>query len=229
MTDLTPVQTDHAAILRALRLDPTNPDHAALLLICDRYGLDPLLKHVVLIQGRPYVTRDGYLHIAHRGGQLDGIEIIDEGEEPAYWWARVSVYRKDMGRPFTYRGRYPKQGAGNKQYGPEMAVKCAEVAALRRAFNVSGVGAADERWDEPEAAAVPLDPEPLDGWDSYEQMRDAHRDLAQRASTLPETTRHALTEWKEANGLTGWPVPRAQWEAMDAEVARLGSELEEPF
>jgi len=64
------------------------------------------------------------------------------------------VWRKDMKRPFTYRGRYPKKG-GNSQYGPEMAVKCAEVMALRRAFNVTGIAAADERWDDPDGRISP--------------------------------------------------------------------------
>jgi hypothetical protein len=146
---LTPVdvdQFDQDAILKTLNLNPSDPKTQALLLICKRYGLDPLLKHVVLIGGRPYVTRDGYLHIAHSSGKFDGIEIVDEGIEESYWWARASVYRKDMARPFTYKGRYPKKG-GNAQYGPEMAIKCAEVMAMRRAFNVTGIGAAEERWD----------------------------------------------------------------------------------
>ena len=138
---------DRDAVLKTLNLNPADPHTQALLLICDRYRLDPLLKHIVLIQGRPYVTRDGYLSIAHTSGQFDGIEIVDEGETPAYWWAKAAVYRKDMGRPFTYRGRYPKAGAGNPKFGPEMAVKTAEVMALRRAFNVTGVAAADEAWD----------------------------------------------------------------------------------
>jgi len=137
---------DRDAVLKTLNLDPSKPQTQALLLICQRYDLDPLLKHVVLIDGRPYITRDGYLHIAHSLGVFDGIEVLEEGEDDSHWWARVSVYREDMGRPFTYRGRYPKKGT-NARYGPEMAVKCAEVASLRRAFNVTGVGAADERWD----------------------------------------------------------------------------------
>lgn len=137
---------DQTAVLRTLNLNPNDPNTQALLLICQRYDLDPLMKHVVLIQGRPYITRDGYLSAAHASGQFDGIEVVEEGETETHWWAKASVYRKDMGRPFTYKGRYPKKG-GNKDYGPEMAVKCAEVMALRRAFNVTGAAAADERWD----------------------------------------------------------------------------------
>ena len=56
-----------------------------------------------------------------------------------------------MGRPFTYTGRYPTTG-GNAKFAPEMAVKVAEVMALRRAFDVAAP-TAEERWDIPEAAA----------------------------------------------------------------------------
>lgn len=146
-----PVQIDREAILRTLKLNPRDPATQALLLVCERYGLDPLLKHMVLIEGRPYITRDGYLHIAHRSGVLDGLVVEAEGSEGDEWWAKVSVYRKDMSRPFTFRGRYPKQKYSAKagkvvptEYGPEMAVKCAEVMAMRRAFDVTGVPAADE-------------------------------------------------------------------------------------
>lgn len=141
------VQIDQQAILRHLGLRADDVNTQALLLICSRYSLDPLMKHMVLINGKPYVTRDGYLHIAHLSGQLDGIEIIDEGASDGEWWAKVAVHRKDMSHPFTYSGRYPKDGQ-QKKYGPEMAVKTAEVMALRRAFDVTGVGAADEQWDE---------------------------------------------------------------------------------
>lgn len=167
---------DREAVLRTLNLNPQDPHTQALLLICQRYDLDPLMKHVVLITGRPYVTRDGYLDVAHKSGQFDGIEVVDEGEDESHWWAKVSVFRKDMGRPFTYRGRYPKKG-GNKEYGPEMAVKCAEVMSLRRAFNVTGVGAADERWDA----------------DSHERIDPAvAADLAERLNALGPEARTAF-------------------------------------
>jgi len=169
---------DQAAVLRTLNLNPADPNTQALLLICDRYRLDPLLKHVVLIQGRPYITRDGYLNVAHASGQFDGIEIVEEGEDESHWWARASVFRKDMHRPFTYRGRHPKSGS-NKQYGPEMAVKCAEVMALRRAFNVTGVGAADERWDA----------------DTHERIDPAvAADIAERLNNLGRDARRAFLD-----------------------------------
>jgi hypothetical protein len=197
---------DQEAVLRHLGLNPRDVHTQALLAICRRYGLDPLLKHVVLIQGRPYITRDGYLSVAHASRQLDGIEVIEEGEDTNHWWAKVAVYRKDMSRPFAYRGRYPKEGSGNKQYGPEMAVKCAEVACLRRAFNVTGAVAADERWDAPEQVVdadsqAPDDPEQWfrdSGWADGKVAHDAYRaDSVVLRNSLNADARAQFRDWME--------------------------------
>jgi len=193
---------DREAVLRTLNLNPNDPRTQALILICERYLLDPVLKHVVLIDGRPYITRDGYLTIAHRSEQLDGIEVLDEGEDDHHWWARVAVYRRDMTRPFAYKGRYPKViktrsggNASNVQYGPEMAIKTAEVAALRRAFNVTGAGAADERWDDDahhEPAVAQVVPEWLPG-------------LQDRVRALPSDLKGKLGDYGERVGIgRGW-------------------------
>lgn len=156
-------------ILAAIGINPNDPTHQAALLACDKYDLDPLLKHIVVIpKAGPYITRDGWLHVAHRSGQFDGMEVVATDETNTHWIAKVAVYRKDMGRPFTYVGRYPKNG-GNAKYGPEMAVKVGEVAALRRAFPVSGVGAYEERWERDDDA-----------------LEEAHR-VAQLAAAAIET------------------------------------------
>ncbi len=149
-------QFDQEAILRSMGIDVSTIQGQALLVICERYGLDPIMKHVVLISGKPYVTRDGLLHVAHRSSQLDGIELLDEGETPTHWWAKVAVYRKDMSHPFTFRGRYPKSGT-QKTFGPEMALKCSEMLALRRAFDVTGLAVAEEMWDTAEVAVKDAD------------------------------------------------------------------------
>jgi|TARA_R110000824_G_scaffold218269_4_gene404810 hypothetical protein len=144
---LTPENQER--VLKYLGLDPRDTATQALVQICNRYGFDPLLKHVVLIgtggKKNTYVTRDGLLHLAHQSHQLDGIVVEEEGADNEEWWAVVQVHRKDMGHPFKYRGRYSKKGA-NAKYGPEMAVKCAEVMALRRAFDVS-LPTVEEQWD----------------------------------------------------------------------------------
>jgi hypothetical protein len=171
---LAPVQQDdkrQAALLKAVGLDKVPPEQRELAMaIADRYGLDLLLKHIVLIDGRPYITRDGLLHIAHRSGVFDGMEVSDptivelqvlgSATPVKFWSARCSVYRKDMGRPFTYAGRYPTQG-GNQKFAPEMATKVAEVMALRRAFDVSAP-VMEERWDLDTPAPEPEPTKSLD-------------------------------------------------------------------
>lgn len=147
-----PDERRQVALLKAVGLDRLAPEQRELALnLARRYELDLLLKHLVLIEGRAYVTRDGLLHIAHRSGVFDGMEASEPVLDGEFWRATCSVYRRDMSRPFTYPGRYPSKG-GNQKYAPEMATKVAEVAALRRAFDVSAP-TAEERWDE--AADVP--------------------------------------------------------------------------
>lgn len=172
------IQIDQAAVLRHLGLDANDPAAQALVLACQRYDLDPILRHALLIEEkkgdkRLYVTRDGLLHVAHRSDQLDGIEVLEQGETDTHHVARVAVHRKDMSKPFVYVGRYPKMrpsfewytkadggrakrkvGDEPHPYGPEMAVKCAEAMALRRAFDVS-LSAVEEMWDRQDIAAQP--------------------------------------------------------------------------
>lgn len=146
-------------IVQYLGLNPSDPKSRAVVAVCRAYGLDPLLKHVIVIpKGGVYITRDGYLHIAHRSGQLDGIVVDQEptlSEDGRHWHSRVTVYRRDMAHGFTYPGRYPAQG-GNQAYAPEMALKAAEAHALRRAFNVTGAPAADERHVPQDEYAEPV-------------------------------------------------------------------------
>lgn len=129
-------------------------DVALALAICQKYGFDPLLKHLVLIAGNikddstgqwtkrynAYVTRDGLLHVAHTSGMLDGLEV-NLGKDDLGEWAEAAVYRKDMGRPFRYRvylSEYAKDPRGAwKTHSRAMLTKTAEVFALRRAFDVA--------------------------------------------------------------------------------------------
>ena len=137
---------DENRILSALKMDARDPNVQALVLVCQRYDLDPLLKHAVLISGTLYVTRDGLLHVAHASKDFDGIQVEMLEESPTHYIARCSVWRKSMSRPFIYQGRYPKNGRMAAQYGPEMAEKVAESRALRRAFDVS-LCSREELWD----------------------------------------------------------------------------------
>jgi hypothetical protein len=148
------------AILKATGLDRLPPEQRELTLaIAKRYDLDLLLRHIVSIDGKPYVTRDALLWIAHRSGQFDGISVSRPIVEDDYWYCEATVWRRDMTHPFVYGGRYPTKG-GNQKFAPEMCVKVAESMALRRAFNISAPSQ-DERWDADMPAAEPEAPKSL--------------------------------------------------------------------
>lgn len=113
------------------------------LLLCQRYGLDPLMKHVVVIQFKghaaPYITRDGLLHVAHRSGQLDGMSV-SYGSDERGEWAECTIWRKDMSHPFTYRvyrKEYDTRSNVWASHPLAMLAKTAEVFTLRRAFDVA--------------------------------------------------------------------------------------------
>ncbi|MCX2728533.1 recombinase RecT (plasmid) [Thermomicrobium sp. 4228-Ro] len=133
-------------MLRALILRDATPEQIELVIaICEKYGFDPLLRHIVLISGQIYVTRDGLLHLAHASGQLDGIEVEAERDADGKWVATARVYRKDMQRPFVYSAHQAEHEVPSSkawQKAPRaMTIKCAEVMALRRAFAVALAGA----------------------------------------------------------------------------------------
>ena len=69
-----------------------------------KYQLDPFARQIWLVKygdspAQIFCGRDGYLVIAHRSGQFDGIQSgsrVEDGE--LIGWCRV--YRKDMSHPF---------------------------------------------------------------------------------------------------------------------------------
>ena len=176
------------ALLKAVGLDRLAPEQRALAMnIANRYELDLLLKHLVMIDGRPYITRDGLLHVAHRSGQLDGIETTIPSVVDGFWRASCSVYRKDMSRPFTYGGRYPTVG-GNQKFAPEMAIKVAEVQALRRAFDVSAP-TLEERWDLEAPTEEPAKPPTL-----RERVSSRAAEIAPEPTGATETAAEFVAE-----------------------------------
>lgn len=148
---------DQVQILKILGLDPADARAHAVVAVAERYGLDPVLGEIMILpkSSRPYVSRDGYLQIAHRSRQLDGIEVVDgprRDPQEREWVASVAVYRKDMTRPFIFPGR----ASMNLDNGPEMAITRAERRALRRAFAVTLPDAfAEDEYDTRPAAPAP--------------------------------------------------------------------------
>jgi hypothetical protein len=197
------------ALLKAVGLDRAAPEQRQLAIaIADRYGLDLMLKHLVLIEGRPYVTRDALIHIAHRSGQFDGIEVTAPRKDEGYWRCTATVWRKDMTHPFTYGGRYPASG-GNAKFAEEMAVKVAESMALRRAFDVAAP-VVEERWDV-DAPAEPPAPRPT----------LAERAATRAAEVSPQQVRAHMTDEQVAVVLD--PLGSAATAYLNAEEVAEGA------
>ena len=194
-----------ARILEYLDLDPRKVETQALLAVCRRYNLDPLLRHVVLVEGRTYITRDGMIAVAHDSGHFAGLEVDAVVEDDDGWTTTATVWRDDMPRPFRYPGRAekvvkgdtPKRAAQRLQAGPKMAIKDAELTALRRAFNVAGADSESEL----DAAAGPL----LDERPASREQLDRIQRLAQG---LTDDQRAQATVWREDTGID-WRAPTA--------------------
>ena len=131
------------------------------------YSLNPLKKEIWAVKygyspANIMVGRDGYLTIAHKSGQFNGMKTeyfsskfdkeldkIKTHEQRANdSYAECTVYRKDMEHPITVRAYYKEyfneKSPVWKDKPITMICKVAESQALRKAFNVSGVYDPDE-------------------------------------------------------------------------------------
>lgn len=128
------------------------------------YTLDPFKGQIWVVKygtapARVFTGRDGFLEIAHRSGQFDGMESgwktlseeIDldgasQGiKERVVGWAKV--YRKDMKIPFSVEvdlDEYKKDTEIWKKMPRTMIQKVAESQALRKAFSAFGLYAPEE-------------------------------------------------------------------------------------
>lgn len=205
------------ALIRALGFDKLTPEVRELTLaIADRYDLDPMLRHLVMVEGKPFITRDGLLWVAHRSGVFDGIEVTLPEKVDRYWRCTASVWRKDMSRPTVYPGRYPA-GAKNDE---EMAIKCAESMALRRAFNVAAP-VLEERWAMEDAPAdQPSKPKSLAAV-ARERAAAVFTDAAPAAEPAPEPPADEIDEAEAVEVPADWQPAEPPQPVQDALCAAL--------
>lgn len=136
------------------------------------YGLDPFAKEVWCIKygNNPatiFTSRDGYLKIASRDRQMNGIvsdavcandvlERLPDGRVKATYGnprgeligAYALVERKDRAYPAYFYAPLKEYCAGSnptwKKYPTAMIIKVAEAMALKRAFSISGLVTQEE-------------------------------------------------------------------------------------
>lgn len=176
-----------AVIKQTVAQNATDAELAMFLELANRYQLDPFAREIWCIcetkngqrttnsdgtmkPAQIMASRDGYLAIANRHPQFDGMEsdVVCEGDtfirkggqvEHSYGAKRGAiigayalVYRKDRTRPayfFAQWSEYGARNAGNSwspwsKYASAMNTKVAEAMALKRAFSISGLVTEEE-------------------------------------------------------------------------------------
>lgn len=140
------------------------------LSIAETYSLDPLLRELWFVKtgsrGTIMTGRDGYLKIANRNPNYDGItgdvihagdKFIKDGDNVKLSYgtnnrgpivgAYAIVYRTDRTHPvyvFAPFNEYNKNNSVWRQYPSAMILKVAESMALKRAFSISGLVTEEE-------------------------------------------------------------------------------------
>lgn len=155
----------------------SDPELGMFLELSARYQLDPFAGQIFAVkmggrnggrgQVKTIVPRDGFLVIASRNENFDGIEgdVVHEHDE--FWkkggevehtykatdrgkiigaWALV--WRKDRKRPTYFFAKFDEYNAPSKdpwkKYPSAMILKVAEVNALKKAFNITGLISEEE-------------------------------------------------------------------------------------
>lgn len=182
MTDETMAVGEYTPHQREILLETVakgcSPEQFMLMLeLARRYKLDPFAKQIWATPAGIFVGRDGFLTLAHRSGDFDGMETTFEERDGKLFSATCTVYHKKMSHPFRvtvrldefFRPTPPGKKAGAWEKMPYvMLQKCAEAHALRRAFCVTGLyDEAEFPPDEPAAGcdyarAATVDGEPAE-------------------------------------------------------------------
>jgi len=130
----------------------TNTEFELLMYMSNKFDLDPLIKEIWLVKfgnspAQIYAGRDGYLKIAHRSGQFDGMKTVVEFKDDKPVSAHCTIWRKDMSHPIESDVLFSEYTTGQNLWKTKPAVmigKVAESVALRKAFSVSGLYSPEE-------------------------------------------------------------------------------------
>jgi len=158
--DIAPIQFDDKALaLIKAKVAPnaTNTEFDLLMYLSGKYNLDPILHQIWLVKfgdspAQIYAGRDGYLEIAHRSRQFDGMKswceyTEDKSGKKVPLKAICHVWRKDCSHPFESEVLFTEYSTGKNLWLTKpsvMLIKVAESVCLRKAFRVSGLYDPDE-------------------------------------------------------------------------------------
>ena len=146
-------QYDDAEMIRTLRetvcRGATDAQFRMFVEVCRATTLNPFLREIWFVpQVGILAGRDGYLAIANRHPQFDGMETrVTRDEKNVPIKAVCTVWRKDRSHPIiceAYYSEYRKSSGVWSQYPSAMISKVAEVLALKRSFAINGVVTEEE-------------------------------------------------------------------------------------
>lgn len=136
----------------------TDEQMAALLIVADRYGLDPFTKEIYAFPDKggivPVVGVDGWARVVNEHPQCDGFEFTyaddftDFSSKQVPVWMEVRIYRKDRQRPVVVREYFDEVVRRNMQpwqsHPNRMLRHKTFVQGARLAFGFAGVFDEDE-------------------------------------------------------------------------------------
>lgn len=132
----------------------TDTEFQLLVYTANKYKLDPLLREIWCVKRNAndpaliFTSRDGFYKVAQRSGKLDGINsgvAFDDKGALVTAWAEVWV----KGSSHSFREEvYLAEYKGNSPIWNKMPItmlkKVAEIHALKKAFNISGMYGEEE-------------------------------------------------------------------------------------
>ncbi len=131
----------------------TDDEFAALVIVANAYGLNPLTKEIYAFPAKgggivPVVSIDGWLRIANEHPQMDGYEFEDIADDQGKLLAiETTIYRKDRTRPIKvteYLDECKQNTDPWKNMPARMLRHKSFIQCARYAFGFSGVYDPDE-------------------------------------------------------------------------------------
>ena len=147
--DIEPKRMSEVLKATAFKACKNDEQFAALIIVANTYGLNPLLKELYAFPGKggeivPIVSIDGWLRIVNDHPQMDGMSDAwaDDGS-----WCEVTIYRKDRKHPTVHREYLEevKRGSDPWKQHPRRMLKWKTIIQTGRiAFGFGGIHDEDE-------------------------------------------------------------------------------------
>ena len=142
-----------STIQKTIMPNGTSQEQAlAFLTVCDKYNLNPITKEIYAFPSKggiePIVGIDGWLAIANRNANFDGLETAEDFDSDGNLLScTVTIWRKDRSRPTSVTEYYSECKRDThpwRQWPVRMLRNKAIAQCIRITFSVSGIYEPDE-------------------------------------------------------------------------------------